>query len=101
MKKIGDMILFELAHREGDYVYIDKDGMNKMFNMLGLASRRRKEAFAKEDCSKDTWNASLIEQDKIMTELFRSAKEIRIKVDWDKWEATDKKISRELKRVNR
>jgi len=95
------MIIFELAHREGDYVYIDKDGIECMLNMLSLASKRRKKAFAKEDCSENTWNNHLIEQDKIMTELFRSAREIRIKVDWDKWYETDKKITRELKRLNR
>lgn len=101
MKKQGDMIIFELAHREGDYVYIDKDGLEKMYNMLGLASKRRKDALSKEKGGPSEYAELLFEQDKIITTLFRSAKEIRIKVDWDIWYETDKKISRELKRINR
>lgn len=100
MKKDGEMIIFELAHREGDYINIDKDGIEIMFNMLSLASRRRKDALQKEGKTNE-YNEILFNQDKIMTELFRSAKEIRIKVDWDKWFPVEKKISQELRKANR
>lgn len=93
------MILFEYAHREGDYIIIDKDGREVMYNMLGLASRRRHEALAKD--GKNEYNEHLFTQDKIMTEMFRSAKEIRIKVDWDKWYPVEKKINAELRRMNK
>lgn len=100
MKKVGkDMILFEYAHREGDYITIDKDGREVILNLLSLASRRRRDSLEKEE--KNEWNEHLFKQDKIMTELFRSAKEIRIKVDWDVWHPVEKKINSELRRMNK
>lgn len=99
MKKQGDMILFEYAHREGDYVTIDEDGRMAMLNLLSLASRRRREAL--EKCDKSEWSEHLFFTDKIMTELFRSAKEIRIKVDWDIWYPIEKKMNAELRRMNK
>lgn len=99
MRKEGDMIVFELAHREGDYVTIDEDGRTAILNLLSLASRRRRHALDKGQ--KSEWNEHLFFQDKMMTELFRSAKEIRVKVDWDVWYPMEKKINSELRRMNR
>lgn len=95
------MILFEYAHREGDYVSIDADGLNIIRNMLSLARRRRKEYFVKKTVEEGGWFEQLLFGDKVMAELFASAKEIRVKVDWDKWLPIEKKINTELRKMNR
>jgi len=101
LKKQGELILFEYAHREGDYVVIDSDGMTRIRNMLGLARKRRTKFFEKEEILAGGWNEQLLFGDKVMAELFASAKEIRVKVDWDKWYPIEKKINIELRRMNK
>jgi len=101
MKKQGELILFEYAHREGDYVVIDADGMDRIRNMLRLARKRRTKLLEKEEILAGGWNEQLIFGDKVMAELFSSSKEIRVKVDWDKWYPIEKKINTELRRMNK
>jgi hypothetical protein len=101
MKKQDNIILFEYAHREGDYVVIDADGMERIRNMLWIARRRRKKNLDKEEILAGGWNEQLLFGDKVMSELFQSAKEIRIKVDWDKWDPIEKRINAELRRMNK
>jgi len=100
MKKQGEMILFEYVHREGDYVVIDTDGRERIRNLLLLARKRRIKVLEKEILA-GGWNEQLLFGDKVMTELFASAKEIRVKVDWDKWYPIEKKINSELRRMNK
>jgi hypothetical protein len=95
------MIVFEYAHREGDYIVVDSDGLARIRNLLWIAAHQRRTKLAKEGIRSGGYNEQLVFGDKVMSELFSDAKEIRVKVDPDKWASLDKKIGAELRKLNK
>jgi len=106
MKKNGEIMTLNVAHRERDHVTLGEEGMTTLHLLLGMARREHRNWLKKnarvtkaEDLSK--WSRWLLHADKVIERLFFSAKKVVVEVDWDKWAEIEKELEKENRKFNR
>lgn len=103
MRKQGNIIIWDIAHREGDHLVIGGDLQNHLVNLFGLGEKERKQFARKEKRrtgKQNLWLEQLSLLDNFGFMVLLHAKEIRIKLDGEGWSQLVKVIE-SLDRLNR
>jgi len=106
MRKNGELIILDYAHRQKDNVVIGEDGLRTLRFLLSRAREIHRKSLKKMDnVSKveqlNEWSKQLLFADKMIERLFFAAKKVTIEVDWTKWYEIEKELTRQMKRLNK
>lgn len=99
MRKQGEFVVFNIAHREKDHVTLGEDGLDTLRLLLDLGKRDHFR-FLRKQGIEDKHVQILRHSDKYVEELIRAAKKVVVEVDWDKWAKIEKELTAENRRLN-
>lgn len=106
MRKKGELIILDYAHRERDNVVVGEDGLRTLRFLLGRARQIHRKTLKEMDKVNTVkelgeWSKQLIFADKIIERLFFAAKKVIVEVDWNKWYDIEKDLTAQMKRLNK
>jgi len=100
MRKQRQFVVFHIAHRDKDHVTLGEDGLDTLHLLLDLGKREHFQ-FLRRQGIDDMHTQMLRHFDKYVERLFSAAKEVTVKVDWDKWADLEKELMAENRRLNK
>jgi len=100
MKKEGEFVVFNIAHREKDHVTLGEDGLDTLRLLLDLGKRDHFR-FLRRQGIETGWTKCLRHADKYVERLFHAAKKVTVEVEWSKWYELEKKLTAENRRLNK
>ena len=105
-KQKGGIIVFEYAFRERDHVTLGEDGLRTLRYLLSEGRQTHRKWLKEKEQKKSIkalgeWSKQLLFADKIIQQLFFSAKKVIVEVDWDKWHLIEKELERQMRTLNK
>jgi len=100
MRKQGQFVVFNIAHREKDHVTLGEDGLDTLRLLLDLGKREHFR-FLRKQGIEDTYTLILRHSDKYVERLFSAAKKVTVEVNWDRWVELEKELTAENRRLNK
>jgi len=83
MKKIGNVIIFDLAQRENDRIKVGKDLLNHMVNLTQIGADERRRALKTKPGQDENEHLHLM--DKFVALLLQNAEEVSVKINDAGW----------------
>jgi RNA:NAD 2'-phosphotransferase (TPT1/KptA family) len=93
LRKVGDVIVFDLAQREGDWLKLGVDLQEHICNIFGLGEAERRRFYRRQRRRhKDKRGAALLHRQMLLMDhlawlLWWKGKEIRILLDAEGWQS--------------
>jgi len=102
MRKVGGLIVWDLAQRKGDFIELGRDLIGHICNLLGLGEKERKR-FARRERRGEAvglWMQQLCLLDEFSVLIFQNAAEISVKLTPEGWQRLAT-LSKDLESLNR
>jgi len=103
-KNLDGTITFDIAFRDKDHITLGEDGLDTLRLLLSIGRSNHFDFLSKKKYGKtpiDEWTKILKFRDKVIQQIFMSAKKVVVEINWDRWAKIEKELEVENRRLNK